>query len=189
MRITGGSAKRCRLASPKGKKTRPTSERVKGALFNILAPYLSGAHFLDLFAGTGGIGIEALSRGAERAVLVEKDPQALRLLRENLQRSGLSERAEVRGGDVLRLLPRIARGEQRFDIIFLDPPYARGYEAKVLRLLVQEGLVQRNGWVIVESSARELPPDRVEQLVLRRRERYGDTALSFYTLEEDSTCA
>ncbi|RDV84485.1 16S rRNA (guanine(966)-N(2))-methyltransferase RsmD [Ammonifex thiophilus] len=188
MRVIGGEAKRCRLATLKGKDLRPTSERVKEALFNILANRVPGSRFLDLFAGTGGIGIEALSRGAESAVFVERDPRAVKLIRENLERTGLSNRAQVYGRDVLSLLPYLARKKERFDLVYIDPPYQRGYEKKVLRLLAELDLLEAEGLVVVESSARELPPDKVHRLVLKRRERYGDTALSFYALEEEKVC-
>jgi len=185
MRVIGGSAKRRRLLAPPGKGIRSTTDKVKEALFNILAARVPGAHFLDLFAGTGGVGIEALSRGAARVVFVERNPRALALIRENLRRTGFADRAAVFAQDALAALNLLGRRGERFDVIFLDPPYRKGYEAKALTLIGSKGLLAPEGVAISESDCRDEAP-AVENLTLFRRERYGDTVLNFYRAEEET---
>ncbi|MGB9825598.1 MAG: 16S rRNA (guanine(966)-N(2))-methyltransferase RsmD, partial [Desulfofundulus sp.] len=121
MRVIAGIAKKSRLKIPRGWKGRPTADRVKESLFNILSPLIPGSCFLDLYAGTGNVGIEALSRGAQRVVFVEQDKKAVRVIRDNLVHVGFSERAELLAQDVFLALRQL--GGQSFDVIFLDPPY------------------------------------------------------------------
>ncbi|HIE12354.1 MAG TPA: 16S rRNA (guanine(966)-N(2))-methyltransferase RsmD [Desulfotomaculum sp.] len=185
MRVIAGSAKRRRLRTPPGKSIRPTADRVKEALFNILAVKIAGSRFLDLFAGTGGIGIEALSRGAARVVFVERSPRAVNLIRENLRRTGLSQKSSVFRGDALTALNLLGRRGECFDVIYIDPPYKKGYETKALRLIASRGLLAPGGLAVCESDWRDELPEAVEGLVLTRRERYGDTVLSFYGPEEE----
>ena len=124
MRIITGSARGCRLKTPKGQETRPTSDRVKESLFNILGQKVSGRHVLDIFAGTGNLGLEALSRDAADACFVDQATAAL--IKENAAHAHLLERAEVHGGDVFAELSRFARAGRSFDLIFCDPPYHKG---------------------------------------------------------------
>ena len=178
MRVITGQAKGRFLKVPRGWGGRPTSDRVKESLFNILGPLVPGASFLDLFAGTGNVGIEALSRGASRAVFVENNRQAVRAIRENLAQTGLGDRAEVLPLDVLAAAGRL-KG-QKFEIIFLDPPYGQGLEVQALEALVANDLVKENGLVVVEGSRRRQMPARVGCLKLCREHRIGDTVLAFY---------
>ncbi|MEW6192657.1 MAG: 16S rRNA (guanine(966)-N(2))-methyltransferase RsmD [Bacillota bacterium] len=183
MRVIGGSAKRRRLLTPPGRSIRSTADRVKEALFNILAAKTPGARFLDLFAGTGSVGIEALSRGAARVVFVERSPRALTIIRENLRRTGFGDRAVVFAQDALVALSVLGRRGEQFDVIYIDPPYGRGYEAKALAVIGSRGLLAPGGVAISESDCRDNSPE-VENLTLFRRERYGDTVLSFYRAAE-----
>ncbi|MEW6173057.1 MAG: 16S rRNA (guanine(966)-N(2))-methyltransferase RsmD [Bacillota bacterium] len=184
MRVIGGLAKRRTLKAPPGRSIRPTAERVKEALFNILAAKIPDAVFLDLFAGTGGIGIEALSRGAARVVFVDRSSRALNLIRENLRRTGFSERAMVIPQDALTALSLLRRCGESFDVIYIDPPYGKGHESKALPSIASKGLLNPGGLVITETDYRGTPPEEVENLKLFRSERYGDTVLSFYCVEE-----
>ncbi|MCL6557836.1 MAG: 16S rRNA (guanine(966)-N(2))-methyltransferase RsmD [Firmicutes bacterium] len=184
MRVIGGLAKRRTLKAPPGRSIRPTAERVKEALFNILAAKIPGARFLDLFAGTGSVGIEALSRGAVQVVFVERSPRALNLIRENLRRTGFSNRALVLAKDALLALNLLQRRGETFDVIYIDPPYGKGYELKALSLIGSSGLLGRGGLVITETDCRDELPGEVQNLKLFRGERYGDTALSFYCAKE-----
>lgn len=189
MRVIGGSAKRRRLVAPPGRSIRPTADRVKEALFNILAPKVPGARFLDLFAGTGSIGIEALSRGATRVVFVDRSPRAVNLIRENLRRTGMSQKSAVFGQDALTALNLLGRKGERFDLIYIDPPYKKGYETKALRSIAGRCLLAPGGLAVCESDCRDELPETVEDLVLVRRERYGDTVLSFYRTAGESVTA
>ena len=180
MRVITGQAKGRRLKAPKGMNTRPTSDRTKESLFNIIGDKVTKADILDLYAGTGALGIEALSRGADRAVFVEKDPSVVRIIMENLELTGFSGQAEVicRGAD--DAVGYFAAHAKNFDIIFLDPPYMRNMLQKTLETLAKYEIVAPGGWVITESSKLDLLPDKFGKLNKIRQEKYGDTVLSFY---------
>lgn len=151
MRVIAGSAKRLQLKTLDGMDTRPTTDRIKETLFNMLSPYLYDCIFLDLFAGSGGIGIEALSRGAMEAVFVEKNPKAMMCIRENLKYTRLDRKALTISSDVMTALYRL-EGEKQFDFIFMDPPYNQELEKKVLEYLEDSQLLSDEGVIIVEAS-------------------------------------
>ena len=151
MRVIAGSARRIQLRSLDGMDTRPTTDRIKETLFNMLAPYLYDCVFLDLFAGSGGIGIEALSRGAMEAVFVEKNPKAMQCVRDNLSRTHLERRGMTMSMDVMTALYKL-EGEKQFDYIFMDPPYGRGLEGRVLGYLADSSLLSQEGVIIVEAA-------------------------------------
>lgn len=180
MRVIGGSAGGRKLATPKGDRVRPTADRVKEALFSILSSRfgsLDGLTVLDLFAGTGNLGIEALSRGAASATFVDIHPQSRELIRRNLTLTGLADRAEVVSLDVLAALQRLADQGRRFDLVFVDPPY-RELELmhKVLRMLADYPLTTAFGLIVLESDAKTVPV-LPEVLLPGDRRVYGDTAL------------
>jgi 16S rRNA (guanine966-N2)-methyltransferase len=156
---------------------------VKEALMNILAPRLEGARVLDLFAGSGTLGIEALSRGAYQAVFVERDRQAAAQIRSNLAASALEPRALVRRANALTEIALLAGAGERFDVILLDPPYGLGLLTKTVRLLEASELLAHGGIVVAEGHWRDDPGD-VRGLRRIRTARYGETALWFY--ERDS---
>ena len=162
MRVIAGTAKRLQLKTLDGLETRPTTDRIKETLFNMIAPYLYDCSFLDLFAGSGGIGIEALSRGAAEAVFVEKNPKAMACVKENLRYTKLDKKAMTIQTDVLTALYRL-EGEKEFDYIFMDPPYDQLWEKKVLEYLAGSSLLAEDGTVIVEAS-KETSFDYVEEL-------------------------
>ncbi|BDZ82588.1 RNA methyltransferase [Claveliimonas bilis] len=151
MRVIAGSAKRLQLKTLDGMDIRPTTDRIKETLFNMLSPYLYDCIFLDLFAGSGGIGIEALSRGAMEAVFVEKNPKAMACIRENLKYTRLDRKALTISSDVMTALYRL-EGEKQFDFIFMDPPYNQELEKKVLEYLADSQLLSDEGVIIVEAS-------------------------------------
>ncbi|MBR4208675.1 MAG: 16S rRNA (guanine(966)-N(2))-methyltransferase RsmD [Lachnospiraceae bacterium] len=152
MRVIAGKAKSLPLKTIEGTSTRPTTDRIKETLFNLLAPDIPGASFLDLFAGSGGIGIEALSRGAKEAVFVEKNRKAVRCIEENLRFTHLSDDARVLAMDVSEALAKLGSENKTFDIIFLDPPYAGQFEEAVLMAIARENLLSEAGFVVVEAS-------------------------------------
>lgn len=177
MRIIAGSARGRRLESPEGRSARPTLDRVRENLFNILMPRLENALFLDLFAGTGAIGLEALSRGAARAVFAEAEDGMLAVLRRNTALCGFEDRAAAYR---LRLPGGMEALGGPHDLVFADPPWDFGGYGELLGALSREGLVRDGGWVVLESSAKTPPPDSAGRWVSFRRKRYGDTLLTFY---------
>ncbi|MBO8142226.1 MAG: 16S rRNA (guanine(966)-N(2))-methyltransferase RsmD [Firmicutes bacterium] len=184
MRVIGGRCRGMRLRSVPGRSTRPTPERVRESLFNILGPWLASARVLDLFAGTGALGIEALSRGACEAVFVERDARAVRVIRANLDHTGLSGRALVRTGDVFREIVRLSREGRTFDLVLADPPYRRGIAPRVPLALGESGLLAPGAWAAVEHDPLEEMPPEGAKLTKVRAVRYGDTALAFYRRDE-----
>lgn len=186
MRVISGIAKGRRLKSLPGSATRPITDRVKEALFDILGFRVEGAHFLDLFAGTGSVGIEALSRGAERAVFVEQGRKAVELIKENLALTGLADRAQVIRGDVFRFIRKGVLSP--FDIIYLAPPQYRGLWAETLQALDGQGEVLKlGGLVIAQIHPKEYKELRLETLGLQERRKYGSTLLCFYSPEGPGT--
>lgn len=185
LRIIGGTARGRRLKGPPQGTARPTSDRVREALFNILAPRLGGSRFLDIFAGTGAVGLEALSRGAVHVVFVEMHPRVGAVLRANLVASGLGTKGEVRLGSFERVLKDLAVEKKRFDLVFIDPPYRRGLEDAGLLAVARYKLLYPGGLVVAESDTAYPPSSEITDLSLWRRNRYGDTTLSFYRLQDD----
>jgi 16S rRNA (guanine(966)-N(2))-methyltransferase RsmD len=174
-RIIAGSARGRRLVAPRGTATRPTSDKVRGAIFNVLGQFFDGGAVLDLYAGTGALALEALSRGCERAVCVEADRAAADAILRNAGLCGFAERVEVRRGRVLDVLPRLPRG--LFALAFLDPPYAEGPEPALALL---EGVLAPGGRAVAEHDARRPPPDRVGALGRVDGRAYGGTGISIY---------
>ena len=151
MRVIAGKARRIQLKSMEGMNTRPTTDRIKETLFNMLSQDIYGCHFLDLFSGSGAIGIEALSRGASHAVLVEQDSKAADCILENLQFTKLIDRAELQKCDVLTALHRM-EGQKPFDMIFMDPPYDQGLERQVVEYLTRSSLADEYTVIVIEAS-------------------------------------
>jgi 16S rRNA (guanine966-N2)-methyltransferase len=182
MRLTGGLDRGRRLRAPKGAGTRPTGAKVREAMFNILGPPGEGA-VLDLFAGTGALGIEALSRGAVSACFVEREARARVALQRNLRELELSSRARVMGSDVLAALQKLEGEGARFAWVFVDPPYAANAVAPVLSALAGGSLLASGAVIVVEHDKRHLPPDSAGAVHLTDRRFYGDTGVSFYRSE------
>lgn len=177
MRITGGEAKGRRLLGPRDDRTRPTGDRVREAIFDILGPGIAGASFLDAFAGTGAVGIEALSRGASRAVFLERRRANLDLIRDNLRLGEWSARSEVIDGDAARALDALRLRADRFDVIFLDPPYDQPDVAATLAAAAP--LLAGDGLLLIEHRSSQAPPE-APALKLRKSYRHGDTTLSLF---------
>ena len=181
MRIISGEARGRRLARFKGQKIRPASDKVRGAIFNILGSALKESEVLDLFAGTGALGIEALSRGAKKVVFFENSPAALRVLNENLSLCRYGERAEVVKTPVERGLKLLIKKGERFDHIFLDPPYGKGMVEKSLKMLSRGEILKEGGIITLKHSDRELPLERYGNLILSDQRDYGRQHVSFFT--------
>jgi 16S rRNA (guanine966-N2)-methyltransferase len=174
-RVIAGAARGRRLAAPKGLGTRPTSDKVRAAVMNVLGQFFDGGDVLDLYAGTGALALEALSRGCARAVCVEADREAAEVVRRNAAACGFADRVDVRRGrveDVLPLLPAAA-----FALAFVDPPYGEG-PAAALALL--DRVLAPGGRAVAEHDARRPPPERVGALALVDRRAWGGTGISIY---------
>lgn len=190
MRVISGSARGRKLKSPKTSETRPIMDRVKTALFDILAPEILGMRVLDLFAGVGSVGIEALSRGAAAATFVERSPEAFRLVRENLAITGLSDRAEVLRTDAFAYLQQAAASGRRFDLVYVAPPQYEGLARQALAQLDSAPLTEPDGLVIVQIHPQERGElDNLPLTRLRRYDerKYGSTLLLFFTDDRDET--
>lgn len=187
MRVIGGSARGRVLKTRKGNETRPTADRVKESLFNILAGILPEARFLDVFAGNGGIGIEALSRGAAACVFIEKNNHCVTIIKENLRLTGLDARGRVLQRDMDISLAELGKGEERFNIIFLDPPYHSPDLGLALYRIASGNLLAPEGLLVVEHHRQDNSWCTQDWLVIREK-KYGDTALSFLVPAAAGVC-
>ena len=176
MRVITGSARGSRLKELEGLETRPTTGKVKEALFSVIQFDIEGRRVLDLFAGTGQLGIEALSRGAECAVFVERRRDALQVIRENLEACGMTDKARVVNGDAMSYL----KSGEKFDLIFLDPPYASGLLEQALEEIVRFDICRRHGIIVAESAADKTLPPLAGPYALYREYRYGKIKLTVY---------
>jgi 16S rRNA (guanine(966)-N(2))-methyltransferase RsmD len=180
MRIVAGIARGRRLRAPKGRLVRPTADRVKEAVFSMLESRESsaGRAVLDLFAGAGTLGIEALSRGAAEAVFVEPSRAASDAIRDNLRTAGLD--GEILAMPADRAIKRLAAAGRRFDRIFIDPPYGEGWIERTLTALDASDVVAEGGWVVVEYGGGEEPSSAIGRLTQELSRRYGDTQIALY---------
>jgi 16S rRNA (guanine966-N2)-methyltransferase len=180
VRVIAGALKGRRLVTPRGATTRPTTDQVRIALMDTLGPWLPDARLLDLFAGAGGVGFEALSRGAAHATFVERDPRAIAALVENIRTLDLESRTSVARGDVARQLDRLAGEARRFEIVFLDPPYTTDDGERVLAALGDGAVVAPAGIVIAQHMTKRRPAPEYGVLRAFRDRRFGETTLTFF---------
>ncbi len=182
MRITGGTARGVRLIVPQALHVRPTSDRVRGALFQLVGQAVEGAVVLDLYAGTGALGIEALSRGAARVDFVEQDSRMCRVIQQNLESTGFEDRGHVSRARVAQAL-QFLKGP--YDLVVMDPPYEELQEMRqAMEALGRASLLNKGAMVVLESSSRAVLEDRYGALHSRSHRRYGDSALSIYSMED-----
>jgi len=182
LRVIGGSCKGRILKAPKGLKTRPTQDRVREALFSIIMPEIPGSHFLDIFAGSGAVGIVALSRGAAELTLIENQKEALKVIRENLDKTGFF--ANIFPCDVYQALKQLRQNEYLFEIVFMDPPYAKGFTEPVVENLESIHILKPGGLLIIETSKEEAEPGNIIRFQLQKQKVYGDTKLSFFRFQK-----
>jgi 16S rRNA (guanine966-N2)-methyltransferase len=180
MRVLAGALKGQRLVTPKGRTTRPTADQVRIACLDTLMPYLEAGPFLDLFAGAGGVGIEALSRGAPSAVFVERDRQAVAALEDNIARLGLADRARLLRQDVSRAVRELGREGLRFAVVFLDPPYASPDAAPGLEEISRGNCLLPGAVVVTQHPTKAPPPAAPGMLTLWKDRRFGETTLTFF---------
>lgn len=193
MRVITGTAKGRPLKTVKSRDVRPTADRVKESIFNVLGPRLPEARFLDLFAGSGAMGIEALSRGAASCTFVELVSSHLKVVAENLAATQLQEHAELIRRDARAAIADLANRGRRYDLIFIDPPYGRDLIPQVLEAIAQTGLLAPEGWAICEHHHRDPVPERVPGTAAagslhRFRELiFGETVVSLYRTADEPT--
>ena len=182
MRIIGGIHRGRKLKAPKGMQTRPTADRVKEAVFSSLGPKIQGANILDLFGGTGSLSLEALSRGARHAWIIEKDPDTLKVMKENIQTLDFSEHCTLFLQDVRLILKKIGKMDQKFDVIFLDPPYYGKYYNSCLEAISQGDLLSEAGILVLEMAkdVEEKVPSQEGSLIMIKEAAYGGTKIRYY---------
>ncbi|MBW2096282.1 MAG: 16S rRNA (guanine(966)-N(2))-methyltransferase RsmD [Deltaproteobacteria bacterium] len=184
MRITGGKVKGRHLATVKGLSIRPTSDRVREAIFDLIGQHWEGKRVLDLFAGTGSLGLEALSRGASEALFVDHSPYALKLLKKNIERCGFACCSTVMRRDLRKTFPgKNLFGKDFFHLLFMDPPYRKNLIPKVMGDLAVSSLLSPGALLVAECSKTEHPPSPIDPFVLHDTRTYGDTRITIYTYE------
>jgi len=183
MRITGGTVRGQRLAKVRWPDIRPTADMVRGSIFNILGQTLSGLLVLDLFAGTGSLGIESLSRGAKRGVFMDSSRRSIAIIKKNVSMCGFGENSIMIRAELPKGLTHVKDyGYDQFDLVFMDPPYGSGYVESTMIQLVEENLLNQDGVAVVELSTRPTDsfPSRIQDLRLKQTKTYGSTMIGFY---------
>ncbi|MBT2760970.1 16S rRNA (guanine(966)-N(2))-methyltransferase RsmD [Paenibacillus sp. ISL-20] len=180
MRVVSGSAKGRPLKSVPGTSTRPTTDKVKESIFSMIGPYFEGGVLLDLFAGTGGLGIEALSRGMERAVFIDVEPKSISTIKDNLKATRLEEGAEVYRNDAARALKALEKRGYSFDLVFLDPPYRFKNGDELMLDMAERGLLQNSAVVVLEYESSYNYPEKFGDFCCFRTAKYGEAAISIY---------
>jgi 16S rRNA (guanine966-N2)-methyltransferase len=180
VKVLAGALKGRRLVTPRGSTTRPTADQVRIALMDTLMPRLPGARVLDLFAGAGGVGLEALSRGAAHATFVERDARAVAALRTNVETLAVGPQVRIERADVRAALDRLGRDGARFDVIFLDPPYDEDLAGPTLARLGESPVVDPGGVVIAQHMTKRAPAETAGRLRAYRTRRFGETTLTFF---------
>lgn len=182
MRIIAGKYKGRKLETPRGNDVRPTTDKVKEAMFSILMPYLTSARCLDLFAGTGGLGLEALSRGAESCVFCDKERASVALIKENIKKCGAESDSRVIQGDYMKALEH---SKEQYDIILIDPPYDSGIYVKCLTSIEKLDLLSDEGIILTEHEKNDELPDSLGKLSKIKERRYGKTILTLYGINDE----
>ena len=178
MRVIAGKYKRRRLESPADNSIRPTTDKVKEALFSILSERIWGSRVLDLFSGSGSLGIEALSRGAELCVFADNSRESLRLIKDNIAHCRAQQGARVMAGDFKKILMKL---DEKFDIILLDPPYGKGFLEPCLALIREHDLLAEDGVIVAEHRKEEEMPEELEGFTREKERKYGIIKLSIYS--------
>jgi 16S rRNA (guanine(966)-N(2))-methyltransferase RsmD len=164
-----------------GNSTRPTTDRVKESLFNIIAGYLEDALVLDIYAGTGSLGIEALSRGAKEAVFVDRSRECADIIKDNLVHTKFLEKSQIINCDARSAILKLSDSGKKFDLIFMDPPYSKNFVEETLNYLANSDIIIDNGLIIAEHEVKDKVPELVGGIKLFRSQKYGNTMLSFYS--------
>lgn len=181
MRIIAGELKGRRLMTPSDNRVRPTTDKVKEAVFSMVAGYLPGSVVVDLFAGTGNLGLEAISRGAARAYFVDKDRTSISMVRENVKHCKVEDRSVILWSDFKSVFKKI---NDKVDVIFLDPPYSAGYMEECFSIIAESEILEEDGIIVAEHSSAETLPEDMSGMVLIKSKRYGKISVSIYEKQE-----
>ncbi|MDT2760213.1 16S rRNA (guanine(966)-N(2))-methyltransferase RsmD [Enterococcus xiangfangensis] len=184
MRVVAGEFGGRKLKTLTGSNTRPTTDKVKGAIFNMIGPYFDGGIALDLFSGSGSLGIEAVSRGMEQAVLVEKNFRAMEIIRENVTMTKNEAAFQLMKMPANQAIQQLALRKEQFDLVLLDPPYAKQEIVKQIELLLQNGLLSTRATVVCETDQSVVLPETIGKLKEWKRQEYGITAITIYDWED-----
>ncbi len=181
MRIVSGKFGSRKLISVDGMMTRPTSDKVKGAVFSSLGNQFSGGNMLDCYSGTGNMALEAISRGMDHAVCVEINRKAVQVIRTNVKNLGVWDQVQIVSGNIFSVLSQL---QMQFDLVYIDPPYKKEENIKLLEALESYDLVNEKGQVVIESLAIQTWPDQVKSLIKYKEKTYRDTKITYYRKEE-----
>lgn len=184
MRVITGKAKGCKLKAPKGLSTRPTSDRVKESVFNILGEIPNNSKVLDLYAGSGGIGIEFLSRGAQVSYFIDNSIESIKIIKQNLKSTKLLQQAHVYKNDVHRAIRILSKRNIKFQFVFLDPPYEKNLAITTVEEICRNNILAEMGKIIIEHETKALLPDEIFNLEKYDQRKYGGTTVSFYKFKE-----
>jgi 16S rRNA (guanine(966)-N(2))-methyltransferase RsmD len=180
MRVVSGNYKGRQLKAVPGVTTRPTTDKVKEAIFNMVGPYFEGGIALDLFAGSGGLGIEALSRGMERCIFVDREAKAIQTIHKNLEACHAVDASEVYRNDAERALKAIIKRELKFRLIFLDPPYKQQKLKTLINAVSENDLLQQGGFIVTEHGSDIQLPEEIHQLIQLKHETYGMSSITIF---------
>ncbi|KHF40800.1 16S rRNA (guanine(966)-N(2))-methyltransferase RsmD [Halalkalibacter okhensis] len=184
MRVISGEKRGLPLKAVPGSSTRPTTDKVKESIFNMIGPYFSGGVALDLYAGSGGLGIEAISRGVAQTIFVDQNKKAIVTIKQNLQQCHFEDRSEVYRNDASRALKALIKRELSFALIFLDPPYAKQNIVNEISIIFDHQLLEQSGVIVCEHTSTVDLPNVIGSGIKSRAETYGDTTISIYTYKE-----
>ncbi|GAF63952.1 16S rRNA (guanine(966)-N(2))-methyltransferase RsmD [Alkalihalobacillus trypoxylicola] len=180
MRVISGEKKGLPLKAVPGKSTRPTTDKVKESIFNMIGPYFEKGILLDLYGGSGGLSIEALSRGMEKAIIIDQDRKAIHTIKENLAKCKYETKVEVFRNEAKKAIKALIKREIQFDLIFLDPPYAIEDIANEIAIIADFELLKKSGVIVCEHSKERALPENIGDLTMTRQEKYGDTCISIF---------
>lgn len=185
MRVVSGSKKGHPLKAVPGMSTRPTTDKVKEAIFNMIGPYFDGGIGLDLFGGSGGLGIEALSRGLDKMIFVDKEQKAIQTIKNNLNSCDFSPKAEIYRNDAERAMKALIKRELQFDLIFLDPPYKKQKLETLIEMIDQNNMLKENGYIVCEHGTDVILQEVVGDYHRLKYEKYGVTAITIFAYKND----
>ncbi|MDR1773700.1 MAG: 16S rRNA (guanine(966)-N(2))-methyltransferase RsmD [Clostridioides sp.] len=180
MRIISGKVRGLKLETPKNDDIRPTTDRIKESVFNIINSYILDSEVLDLFSGSGSLGLECISRGAKKCVFVDSNKESINLLKKNIRKTRFEENSEVFNLDFRDALGQFGTKNKKFDLIFLDPPYHEGLFEEALQKIQKNNLIKEDSLIIVEHDTEDKLPDKIDKLSKKDERKYGKTTITFY---------
>ncbi|TCO78992.1 16S rRNA (guanine(966)-N(2))-methyltransferase RsmD [Marinisporobacter balticus] len=183
MRVIAGLVKGMKLKSPKGLETRPTTDRVKESIFSMINPYIIDSIILDLFAGTGGLGIEALSRGAQKVYFIDSNKNSIEVIKENVKQAGFEQESIILFREVQKAIKECSLSENKVDVIFMDPPYLKGFIVPCIHAINTEEILNEEGIIVVEHDLKDLLPDQIGRFIKVKEKKYGNTRITIYAGE------